>query len=103
MSVAPFGPASSHLHLWSNGIMPRRAGPDLSWFAAPLAERTPQAWIACIDAALAEGRTLHAPQDVRALMERFRDACVFDPPNLAPRAHPDLLERTGTTRVLLID
>lgn len=93
----------ARLHRLSNGIMPRKEGPALSCFAAPLASRTPQAWIDCISAELSASPAVYDAYRIQNLMERFRAAHVFDPANRLSRLHPALSENHAVTRVLLID
>lgn len=88
--------------VWTNGILPRKRGPLLSWFCAPLAIRTAETWIRCIDDELAKHATNSETVDLTQLMERFRTTCVFDPAASPSRPHPDLAASTRP-RVLLID
>ncbi|MFX1671541.1 capsular biosynthesis protein [Paraburkholderia sp. A2WS-5] len=94
---------SARLHRLSNGIMPRKDGPALSCFVAPLASRTAQAWIDCISAELSALPAVADPDRIRNLMERFRAAHVFDSAKRPSRVHPALPESNAATRVLLID
>jgi capsular polysaccharide export protein len=94
----------ARLRTWPNGIMPRAADlPALSNFSAPLAAETPQAWIDCVSEVLRKTTASMTVSALHALMERFRAACVFDPPSVPPRVHPGLLVKRTATRVLLID
>lgn len=88
--------------IWANDILPRKRGPLLSWFCAPLAIRTAETWIRCIDDELARHATDSETIGLQQLMERFRSACVFDPATSPSRPHPDLAASTRQ-RVLLID
>lgn len=88
--------------IWSNGVLPRTLGPELSWFCAPLAARTAQAWISCIDSALVEHSSTHDASTAQNSMLRFRQACVFDDTTTLPHPHPDLIDPTRS-RILLID
>ncbi|QBQ98344.1 capsular biosynthesis protein [Paraburkholderia pallida] len=83
--------------------MPRKDGPALSCFAAPLASRTAQAWIDCISAELSALAAVADTNRIRNLMERFRAAHVFDSAERPSRVHPALAETSAATRVLLID
>ncbi|WP_230686010.1 capsular biosynthesis protein [Burkholderia gladioli] len=88
--------------IWSNGILPRKRAPLLSWFCAPLKTRTTQAWIDCIDSALAENSASEDTRKTQQLMRRFRNACAFDDAATLSKPHADLAASTRQ-QVLLID
>ncbi len=98
-------PSSSAIRTrsWSNGIMPRKKGPTLSWFTAPLESETAEAWIDRIDAELATLSAIGAALNITRLVERFRAANVFDPSNCAACIPLGLRECSTVQRVLVLD
>lgn len=83
--------------------MPRKKGPALSWFIMPLGSKTSAAWIARIDAELATLSVIGSALDITRLLERFRAAKAFDPPNCAARVPLGLRECSTLKRVLVLD
>ncbi|OXI49295.1 capsular biosynthesis protein [Burkholderia aenigmatica] len=88
---------------WPNGIMARKEGPALSWFTAPLESETAEAWINCIDADLAALPSIGAASNINRIVERFRAANAFDPPNCLASVPSALHERGIAQRVLVLD
>lgn len=86
--------------VWSNSAF---GAPLLSWFVAPVADASTDAFVAAIDAALLAEPLAGKSSDVTRLMQRVLDAHATRVRTRIAHCPPALAAVRDTTRVLLID